>query len=65
MRVVEFDGQAVKRQKKVGENILVTFYTRNRPPLVVTPEEWEARSRNKYYSGDVRRRDVVRQNKYV
>jgi hypothetical protein len=64
MRVVEFDGDAVKRQKKIGANkILVVFY--DRPPIVVTPAEWAARSANRYYSGDVRRRDVVRQHQCV
>lgn len=64
MRVVEFDGEAVKRQKKIdADKIRVVFY--NRPPIVVTVEEWETRSHNKYYSGDVRRRDVVRQHQYT
>lgn len=64
MRVVEFDGEAVKRQRKIGaDKILVVFY--NRPPLVVTPEEWQSRSRNKFYAGDVRRRDVVRSYEYA
>jgi len=64
MRVVEFDGAAVKRQKKIGAGkILVVFY--DRPPHVVTPEEWATRAVNRYYSGDVRRRDVVRQPQHV
>lgn len=60
MRIVTFDGVAVKRQKKINEHkILLTFY--NRSPLVVTPAEWEAGKKNLYYdSNTVKRRDVVR-----
>lgn len=59
MRVVEFSGVAVKRQRKINKDqILVQFY--NQPPKVVSVEEWAKHSGNKYYDGDVRRRDVVR-----
>jgi hypothetical protein len=59
MRVVEFRGAAVKRQRKIGPNqILVVFY--NSPPEVVSADEWETFSTNQYYEEDVRRCDVVR-----
>jgi len=59
MRVVTFRGAAVKRQRKIDENkILLVFYSK--PPLVVTPKEWEAEKANIYYDADVKRRDVVR-----
>lgn len=59
MRVVEFRGVPVKRQRKINDDqLLLTFY--DRPPQVVTVEEWATFANNKYYSGDVRRRDVVR-----
>lgn len=59
MRVVTYNGHAVKRQKKIGdEKILLVFYSR--PPLVVTPTEWEAGKANVYYDANVKRRDVVR-----
>jgi hypothetical protein len=59
MRVVTYNGHAVKRQKKIGdEKILLVFYSR--PPLVVTPTEWEAGKSNIYYDANVKRRDVVR-----
>lgn len=58
MRVVEFRGFAVKRQRKVGPNqILVVFY--NRPPEVVSADEWSTFSTNQYYE-DARRCNVVR-----
>lgn len=60
MRIVTFDGSAVKRQKKLSEDkILLTFYSRS--PVVVTPEEWERGKKNLYYdSAAVKRCDVVR-----
>ena len=59
MRVVTFQGAAVKRQRKIGENkILLVFYSR--PPVVVSPEEWDADKQNIYYDATVKRRDVVR-----
>lgn len=59
MRVVTFQGAAVKRQRKIGENkILLVFYSR--PPLVVSPEEWESGKQNIYYDATVKRRDIVR-----
>jgi hypothetical protein len=59
MRVVEFRGAPVKRQRKINaDQLLLTFY--DRPPQVVTVEEWATCTNNKYYSGDVRRCDVVR-----
>lgn len=58
MRVVLFRGAAVKRQRKIGPNqILVVFY--DRPPEVVSADEWETFSSNQYHT-DVRRCDVVR-----
>ena len=58
MRVVLFRGSAVKRQRKIGPNqILVVFY--DRPPEVVSADEWETFSSNQYHT-DVRRCDVVR-----
>jgi hypothetical protein len=59
MRVVMFDGAAVKRQKKLNENqVVVQFYTR--PPRIVTPAEWVAGKTYKYYESTIARRDVVR-----
>lgn len=59
MRVVEFSGVAVKRQRKINDNqILITFY--NKPPKVVSVKDWEQFSGNKYYGNNVRRCDVVR-----
>lgn len=59
MRVVTFRGAAVKRQRKIGDDkILLVFYSR--PPLVVSPQEWEAEKQNMYYESGVKRRDIVR-----
>lgn len=59
MRVVTFRGSAVKRQRKISDDkILLVFYSR--PPLVVTPEEWEAGKTNMFYDASVKRRDVVK-----
>ena len=59
MRVVTFRGAAVKRQRKISDDkILLVFYSK--PPLVVSPSEWEAEKKNMYYDADVKRRDVVR-----
>lgn len=59
MRVVEFRGSAVKRQRKIGsDQILIVFY--DREPEVVSVDEWETFSKNQYYENDVRRCDVVR-----
>lgn len=59
MRVVKFRGAAVKRQRKIADGkILLVFYSR--PPMVVTPDEWEAEKTNIYYDAGVKRRDVVR-----
>jgi hypothetical protein len=59
MRVVLFRGAAVKRQRKIGDDkILLVFYSR--PPIVVTPQEWESEKQNMYYDASVRRRDIVR-----
>jgi len=59
MRVVLFRGAAVKRQRKIGPNqILVVFY--DRPPEVVSADEWETFSADQYHEADVRRCDVVR-----
>lgn len=59
MRVVVFRGSAVKRQRKISDDkILLVFYSR--PPLVVTPTEWEAEKTNMYYDANVKRRDIVR-----
>jgi hypothetical protein len=59
MRVVEYNGVAVKRQKKIGElEIRLFFY--DQPPLVVSSKDWEKYAQNKYYTGDVKRSEVVR-----
>jgi hypothetical protein len=59
MRVVTFRGSAVKRQRKISDDkILLVFYSR--PPLVVTPVEWEAEKSNLFYDASIKRRDVVR-----
>jgi hypothetical protein len=59
MRVVEFRGHAVKRQRKIGpDQILVVFYSR--PPEVVSVDEWETFSTNQYFEDGVKRSEVVR-----
>lgn len=60
MRVVTFNGHAVKRQRKLSDDkILLVFY--NRPAQVVSPAEWDAGKQNLFYdSNEVKRRDVVR-----
>lgn len=60
MRVVTFQGCAVKRQRKIADNkILLVFYSR--PPQVVSAAEWEAGKSNLYYdSTNTKRRDIVR-----
>jgi hypothetical protein len=61
MRIVEFEDRAVRRQRKTAEGkIKVTFYDAALPPRYVTEAEWAHGARNKYYAGDVRRREVVR-----
>jgi hypothetical protein len=63
MRIVEYKGSPVKRQKKVGpDQILLIFFTR--PPIVVTPEEWSRNRCNRFIDDPAfRRRDVVRQQR--
>jgi hypothetical protein len=60
MRVVTFNGHAVKRQRKLSDDkILLVFY--NRPAQVVSPAEWDAGKQNLFYdSTEVKRRDIVR-----
>lgn len=60
MRVVEYNGLPVKRQKKVGPNeIKIVFYDDN-PPRIVTVKEWNKNSRNRYFDDpSVKRCDVV------
>jgi hypothetical protein len=59
MRVVEYNGVAVKRQRKIGANeILLVFY--DQPPLVVSSKDWEKYSQNRYYNDGVKRSEVVR-----
>lgn len=61
MRIVEYNGHAVKRQRKLADGqILITFY--DQAPVAVTPQDWRANSKSVYFdSPNVRRRDVVRQ----
>jgi hypothetical protein len=61
MRIVEYNGHAVKRQRKLADGkILVVFY--DQPPVTVAPKEWRDNSRSVYFDDPgVRRRDVVRQ----
>ena len=61
MRIVEYKGSPVKRQKKVAaDQILLTFYTR--PPMVVTPEEWSRNRCNRFINDLAARRcHVARQ----
>jgi hypothetical protein len=61
MRIVEYNGQAVKRQRKRPDGqILVVFY--DHAPIAVTPREWRENSRSVYFDDpELRRRDVVRQ----
>ncbi|NDD52926.1 hypothetical protein EBZ39_03460 [bacterium] len=58
MRVVTYRGVPVKRQRKVGDYILLTFY--DRPRQKVSCTEWETFAENKFYDSSVRRSDVVR-----
>jgi len=60
MRVVEYNGLPVKRQKKIGLNeIKIAFYDDN-PPIVVTVKEWVQNSCNRYFDDpSIKRRDVV------
>lgn len=67
MRIVEYCGIPVKRQKKVyrkwwgGYDIQVTFY--DRPPILVSPADWQTNSKNRYFDDPtVRRCEVVRKN---
>ena len=64
MRIVTFQGAAVKRQRKISDDkILLVFYSQ--PPMVVTPAEWEAGKQNLYYDSTVKRRDIVRSSNPV
>jgi hypothetical protein len=59
MRVVEYSGVAVKKQRKInGSDLLLTFYDQTQK--IVSIKEWEQNASNKYYDSSVRRRDVVR-----
>lgn len=60
MRIVEYSGVPVKRQKKVGsDQIKVFFY--DRAPIVVTAREWAHSARDRFFDDPaVRRRDVMR-----
>lgn len=59
MRVVTFNGTAVKRQKKIdADKILLWFYSRK--PQVVSVAEWEAGKQNMYFGADAPRHKVVR-----
>lgn len=66
MRIVEYGGLPVKRQKKIGPNeIKITFYDNN-PPIVVTGAQWEKYSRNRYYDDPcVKRSEVVHRHSLV
>lgn len=60
MRVVMFQGKAVKRQRRIGDNkIMVTFYN-NHSSVVVSSAEWENGRTDKYTDGTVPRKMVVR-----
>jgi predicted HicB family RNase H-like nuclease len=59
VRVITFNGHAVKRQKKIGDNKILVFFF-NRTQQIVTPQEWEAGKQNLYYDSTVKRRDIVR-----
>ncbi len=71
MRVVEFEGYAVKRQRQVKDAhgniaISVSFYDPEKPAIVVSPATWQSGVTNKYYDDpNLRRRDVVRRNANV
>lgn len=59
MRVVEYSGVAVKKQRKInGRDLLLTFYDQTQK--IVSIKDWEQNAANKYYDASVRRRDVVR-----
>ena len=47
MRIVEYNGVPVKRQKRVGKNLIrVTFYD-GQETIFVTFEEWQKNSSNR------------------
>lgn len=61
MRIVMFEGRAVKKQHRTADNLSmrIVFYD-NTPSRVVSVEEWRNGATNKYYDDNVRRSDVVR-----
>jgi hypothetical protein len=63
MRIVEYHGTSVKRQKRIGPNqIKVVFYDRH--PIIVAEEQWARNSANRFIDHpNVRRREVVRQRR--
>lgn len=60
MRIVEYNGIPVKRQKKTASGkIKVTFYDARYK--IVTPQEWARNHRDRYFDDpSIRRCDVVR-----
>lgn len=62
MRIVMFDGRAVKKQHRTadGLSMVICFYDKS-PPQIVSVEEWRNGATNKYYDGPARRIDVVRE----
>lgn len=61
MRVVEFDGLFVRKQKRQADGkIRVTFYDPKHPPRYVTEAEWVRGATNRYYPDGTSRAAVVR-----
>ena len=60
MRIVEYGGVPVKRQKQVGTNhVKVVFF--DREWIIVTLQEWVHNRRDRFFDDPaVRRRDVIR-----
>lgn len=61
MRIVMFEGRAVKKQHRTADNSMRVVFYDNTPPRIVSVEAWRNGATNKYYDGNKRRADVVRE----
>ncbi|NDD53131.1 hypothetical protein EBZ39_04490 [bacterium] len=65
MRIVEYRGVPVKRQKRIFDHdgvdlgIRITFYD-GRAPIVVSTDDWQKNSKNRYFGPEAKRCEVVR-----
>lgn len=59
MRIVKYKGQAVKKQKALG-NGTILVYPYDAKPFAVTVREWRLFSENEFHTTDTRRSAVVR-----